>query len=312
MSESIALGPGREFDLVRELERRWGQRAKGIGDDAAVLDVPPGQRLVVSTDSSVEDVHFRRGWLSPAEIGYRATVAALSDLAAMAATPLGVLLALTLPPRWLGDVGALADGIGDAVAEAETQVVGGDLTGGRDLVVAVTVLGGAARVLSRRGARPGDAVFVTGALGGPRLAIDALGRGEPPAAVARDRFAHPAARIREGRWLAEHGATATVDVSDGLLSDLGHVAYASEVRIAVELDRLPLVAGADPELAASSGEEYELALAAPAELDADAFERAFGVLLTRIGDVRAGRPGVEATRGGRRIAAGGGWDHFSR
>ena len=94
------LGPGPEFDAIREMLRRWGPRAAGIGDDAALLDIPPGQQLAVSTDSSVEDVHFRRGWLIPREIGYRATVAALSDLAAMAAMPTGLVSALAVPNAW--------------------------------------------------------------------------------------------------------------------------------------------------------------------------------------------------------------------
>ena len=97
-----ALGPGREFDAVRALMARWGDLARGIGDDAAVLDVPPGERLVVSVDSSVEDRHFRRAWLTPEEIGYRAATAALSDLAAMGARPLGMLVALALPTAWRG------------------------------------------------------------------------------------------------------------------------------------------------------------------------------------------------------------------
>ena len=109
MSRHLTLGPGREFDAVRDLLARWGTAATGVGDDAAVLDVPTGSRLVVSTDSSVEEVHFRAEWLTPEEIGWRATMAALSDLAAMGATPLGVLLALTVPVRWRGSLGAVAE-----------------------------------------------------------------------------------------------------------------------------------------------------------------------------------------------------------
>ncbi|HET7457812.1 MAG TPA: AIR synthase related protein, partial [Gemmatimonadaceae bacterium] len=96
----VALGAGREFDAIRELARRWGTLAPSLGDDCAVLDVPAGARLCLSTDASVEGVHFRRGWLTPREIGYRATAAALSDLAAAAATPLGVLLAIAVPDAW--------------------------------------------------------------------------------------------------------------------------------------------------------------------------------------------------------------------
>ena len=115
MNDSTALGPGREFDLIRALTNRWGTLARGVGDDAALLDVPPGDVLVASVDSVVEGVHFRDGWFTPREIGWRATTAALSDLAAMAAAPLGVLVSLSLPEAWLPRVDDLADGIGEAV-----------------------------------------------------------------------------------------------------------------------------------------------------------------------------------------------------
>jgi len=153
MPTTTPLGPGGEFDLIRELLARWGSRARGIGDDAAVIAVPAGERLVVSTDSSIEAVHFRRGWLTPREIGYRATAAALSDLAAMAATPLGILVALALPAAWRAEVGEIADGIGDAVDLCGVPIVGGDLTAATDLAITVTVMGTAIAPLARRCAR---------------------------------------------------------------------------------------------------------------------------------------------------------------
>lgn len=311
MSPGAMLGPGREFDLIRRLLERWGGRAHGIGDDAAVLDVPRGARLVASTDSAIENVHFRREWLSPEEIGWRAAMAALSDLAAMAAQPLGVLVALSGPDRWIDDIPALADGIGAAAEAAGARIVGGDLTRAGELAIAITVLGAAITPLPRGGARPGDAIYVTGALGGPLAALRAWARGATPTAAQRARFAHPVARLREASWLARQGAHAGIDISDGLLSDLAHVAAASGVRIAVELDGLPVVEGVSREDAARSGEEYELAVAAPPGLDGRAFERAFGIPLTAIGRVEEGAPGVVATLGGARVAPGGGWDHFS-
>ena len=111
-SNHVPLGDGAEFDAIREMLAQWGDRAHGIGDDAAVLDVPPGEQLVTSTDASVEGVHFKRDWLSPVEIGGRATAAALSDLAAMAATPLGLLLALGVPDDWREELPELAGGVG--------------------------------------------------------------------------------------------------------------------------------------------------------------------------------------------------------
>ena len=112
------MGEGAEFDAIRRLLRLWDTRATGIGDDAAILDVPSGQRLVISTDASVQNVHFRREWLSAEEIGGRATAAALSDLAAMAATPLGLLLALAVPDDWRTELEALARGVGNIASAA--------------------------------------------------------------------------------------------------------------------------------------------------------------------------------------------------
>lgn len=211
----IELGPGREFDIIRALLARWGARATGIGDDAALLDVPAGEHLVASADTSVEHIHFERAWLTPREIGYRATMAALSDLAAMAAWPLGVLLALGLPRSWLDEVGEIGDGVGDALDRAKTIVRGGDITGASDLTLGFTVLGSTATPLRRNGARLGDTVYVTGTLGGPGAALAAWQRGDTPAQEARERFAHPVARIAEAIWLARGGARAAIDIRMG-------------------------------------------------------------------------------------------------
>ena len=313
MTDSIELGDGREFDIIRELLARWGPRALGIGDDAAMIHVPTGQQLVVSTDSSVEHIHFERAWLTPREIGYRATTAALSDLAAMAATPLGVLLALGLPKSWLDAAGELGDGVGDAIDAAETLVRGGDITGASDLTIGVTVLGSTTAPLRRNGARIGDTVYVTGALGGPGAALAAWQRGEVPGAAARERFAHPVARIAEAIWLARAGARAGIDISDGLLADAGHMAAASGVRIQLDLERLPLHDGVSARDAAVSGEEYELIVCAPA-LDARAFERANRLALTAIGRVLEPVPdgiGVTVRMNGERLAPAEGFRHFS-
>ncbi|HEY7408655.1 MAG TPA: thiamine-phosphate kinase [Gemmatimonadaceae bacterium] len=312
MSDETSLGPGREFDLVRVMMSRWGDRARGIGDDATTLDVPPGEQLVVSTDTSLEDVHFRREWLSPEEIGWRATAAALSDLAAMAAKPLGVLVALTLPPPWLDELGALAEGIAAAASAAGAPIVGGDLTNGAPLALTLTVLGAAAAPLRRSGAHPGDTIWVTGQLGGPALALAAWSEGRQPTPEARARFARPVPRIREAQWLAAAGATAGIDISDGLGGDAAHLAAASGVRITIEADAVPRISGADVSTAQRSGEEYELLVAARTPFDAVAFQRTFGLSLTRIGAVEQGDAGVDLLIGGERVASPAGYDHFSQ
>ncbi|MFL5463463.1 MAG: AIR synthase related protein, partial [Gemmatimonadaceae bacterium] len=147
MNGHVALGAGKEFDLVRSFLRDWGASAQGIGDDAAVLQLPDDEKLVVSTDTSVDGVHFDRAWLSHFEIGYRATVASLSDLAAMAARPIGVLIALTLPDADRQEARSVASGIRDGAGAVLCPIVGGDLTAGKVLSITVTALGSAARPL---------------------------------------------------------------------------------------------------------------------------------------------------------------------
>jgi thiamine-monophosphate kinase len=305
----IPLASGREFDVVRRLLALWGPHARGVGDDAAVLDVPPGAQLVVSTDSSVEDVHFRRTWLTPEEIGWRATAAALSDLAAMGAAPLGLVWAATIPAAWTDATDELAVGVGAAARHAGCPIVGGDLTRGAKLAMTLTVLGTATRPLRRRGAMPGDVVWVTGTLGGPARALAAWEHGGRPTDKDRARFARPMPRIAHGMAAAQAGATAAVDVSDGLVQDAGHLAVASGVRLVLTLDALPLVFGADPLPAAASGEEYELVLTAPASVDLAAALPP-GVPVTRIGHVEAGA-GVTALCGGHVVEVVPGHDHFS-
>lgn len=311
---ATALGPGAEFDLVRRLAARWGSRAMALGDDAAALPLAPGMHLLVSTDTSVEGVHFRREWLGPSEIGWRATVAALSDLAAMGAHPLGVLVALTVPESWLADVEAVAAGIGDAAEASGTRIVGGDLTRGAQLALCMTVLGSAARPLTRSGARVGDAIYVTGRLGSALGALRAWKQGREPAAEHRARFAHPHARIREAQWLASAGATAAIDVSDGLAADLHHLAAASGVAVEVDLDLIPTGPGVTAVDAAASGEEYEVVICAPREIDVMAFRTVFVLELTRIGRVtgRAPEGEVVVLQSGARVDPPRGHDHFSR
>ncbi|HEX2718404.1 MAG TPA: thiamine-phosphate kinase [Gemmatimonadaceae bacterium] len=312
-----ALGPGPEFDAIREMVRRWGPRARGIGDDAALLDVPAGQHVAVSTDASVEDVHFRRHWMRPREIGYRATIAALSDLAAVAASPLGLVCALAVPDAWRDDLLELADGIGEAAHAHGALIVGGNVTRGDKLSITITVLGTVTKALPRDGVRAGDTIFVTGRVGGSGAALAALLRGDVPDDAARERFLRPVPRIAEARWLAEHGAHAAIDVSDGLLAELGHLSAASSVAIRVDPARVPCFGGVAPEDALRSGEEYELVVAART-LDTRVFEQEHGVPLTAIGSAAAlgGRdaPCVEVEGGdrGSRVARGAGHDHFSR
>lgn len=304
------LGRGTEFDAIRRMLERWGPRARRIGDDAAVITTLGDRVLVVSTDMSVENVHFRREWLTPQEIGYRAAAAALSDLAAMGARPVGMLSALAIPDSWRGSLDAIGDGIGEAAALADAPIIGGDISRGTELSLTFTVLGAARRVLFRTAARPGDRVYLTGRLGGSGAALVALQNGLEPEPSHREKFARPVPRIREAIWLSERGATAAIDISDGLSADLAHVAAASRVSIAVDLDSICTASGVSPVGAAVSGEEYEIAVTSPVDIDIIAFEQEFGLELTRIGVVEHGPADVSFSLGGARVEVPPGYLHF--
>jgi thiamine-monophosphate kinase len=314
---SLRLGSGGEFDRLRAIFATLGARGRDLGDDCALLSVG-GRTLAISVDLSLEGVHFRTDWLSFREIGGRATAAALSDLAAEGATPLGVLVSLGVPgnrQRRLGNASPAVQimaGVGAAARSVGARVLGGDLVRSARYLVDVCVLGLAARPVRRSGARPGDGLWVTGRLGGAGLALAAFRAGRRLAPALRRRFARPAPRIAAGRWLARRGARAMIDISDGLTGDAGHLAAASGVGIAMELQRVPCWPGVTPRAAARSGEEYELLVAMPRSfgtLGARAFRRATGLSLTHIGGCTAGR-GVRITDDGRLITPPPGFDHF--
>jgi len=310
----VALGPGAEFDLIRRFLAGEGKLPEGVlvgpGDDATVLE----GGWVLSTDLSVEDVHFRRAWLSDTEIGYRAAAAALSDLAAMAARPLGVLVSLALPPEGGADPEAVHAGIREAAAAAGAVVLGGDVSRSPGpLVVDVVVVGRTQAPALRAGAEPGDEVWVTGSLGAAAAAVRLWTAGKDPAAELRRAFARPTPRIAEALRLAELGVLhALVDLSDGLAGDAGHLAAAGGVEIVLEASRVPVSGAAGEalgeegalEAALHGGEDYELCLVAPAgSLRGDEL----GVPLTRVGRVEPG-DGVWLDGGDgvpRRLARGG-------
>jgi thiamine-monophosphate kinase len=317
--QGARLGPGAEFDRIRAIAEVLGKHAEELGHDCGFVRIGD-EYLALSTDVSVEQVHFRFEWIEPREVGWRAAAAALSDLAAVAAEPLGLLAAVTLPVTAPDAVLLeLMAGIGAAADYAAAPVLGGDLSRGSGWSVAVTVLGRTSRPITRAGAEPGDRLWVTGTLGGARSALEAWRRGEQPPAESRRRFAHPEPRLEAARWLARAGAHAMIDLSDGIAGDAGHLAAASQVRVEIELARLPLSspvaaeaarAGQHPgEFAAEGGEDYELLAAMPPEFDgASGLERECGVALTRIGSVHQGA-GAGFVRNGEPIALRG-FNHF--
>lgn len=270
----MRLGELGEFGLLAELEGR-GLVAE-IADDAAQL---PGG-FVVTHDTLVENVHFRLEWISWRDLGYRSAAVNLSDLAASAAEPEALIVALSLPSETLvEDVLDLYEGLN----EPGVPVVGGDTTAAARASIGVTALGRSERVPGRAGARPGDVLVVTGPLGGAG------------AAFRSQAYLRPPLRIEEGKRLGRV-AHAVIDVSDGLGPDAGHIAERSGCRLVVDLDRVPLAEGAaEDDLA--FGEDYELLAATPDPLE-------FPV----VGRCEEGR-GVDIRSAGRPVQLGG-WDHF--
>ena len=262
-----------ELGLLAELERRG--LVHGIEDDTAQI-----AGAVVTQDALVEGVHFRLDWLTWRDLGFRAAAVNLSDLAAAGAQPDGLIV--TLGARGdtrLEDVVELYEGL----AETGVPVVGGDTTRADLLTLSVTAVGRSERVPGRGGARPGDRLVVTGPLG-------AAG-----AAFRNGRYVRPPLRLDEGRALARH-AHAMLDVSDGIARDAARLASRSGCRVVIDLDEVPLAAGAEPEDLAF-GEDYELlaAVADPA-----------GFMV--IGRCKEGK-GVELIRNGEPVVLGS-WEHF--
>jgi thiamine-monophosphate kinase len=220
-----------------------------------------------------------------------------------------MLVAMGIPEEWRRHMDRLSDGIGEAAEIADAPVIGGDLSFSPQLTLTFTVLGTAKDPVFRSGARAGDTVYVTGRLGGPAAALRELLAGREPQLHHRERFVHPVPRIREGMWLADHGITSAIDISDGLSSDIRHLAAASSCAMRIDLGLLPLVEGVAPAEAAASGEEYELAVTA-GDLDIAAFEKEFACGLTRIGIVEKGESGVRFFFDGEPVEVHSGYLHF--
>ncbi len=326
-----------EFQLLEKIRERLSRPGPrvilGSGDDAAVT--VPGGATATSVDAVVEGVHFRRGpQTSPRQVGAKALAAALSDLAAMGAEA-GEAYAVLGVPDDLDQAGCLelADGIVAVADQTGTTLAGGDVVSAPRLFVSITVVGHAASpelFVTRGGARPGDLLVLSGELGGAAAGLLLLERpglaAGMPAATAEaliGRQLEPRPRLTAGRALAAAGATAMIDLSDGLGGDAGHIAERSGVGLRFEAAALPLAegvtelaaaAGEDPlRLATSGGEDYELlaALPAAAGLDLETLARSAGVEITRVGEV-VGGAGVEVRLPDGRAHAASGYEAIRR
>jgi thiamine-monophosphate kinase len=319
-----------EFDLIKQyFTRRRPQRAStvlGIGDDCALLAPSPGKQLAISSDMLVEGRHFFAG-ADPVSLGHKCLAVNLSDLAAMGATPLGFTLALALPaadPAWLEGFSRGLFALADAF---DCELVGGDTTKG-PLNVCITIFGELApgRALRRDAARAGDDIWISGTLGDARLALagylSEVVLDADAQARAGTRMHAPTPRVALGRLLAERAlAHAALDISDGLVGDLGHILAASQVGATLDLDALPSgpVLAQQPldlrrRFTAAGGDDYELCFTAPAS-SRDAIVAAGAACATPV--TRVGR--IEAAPGLGFIDSAGaplnldlrGWDHFS-
>jgi thiamine-monophosphate kinase len=325
-----------EFELLARLRERLPEAGRrvtlGSGDDAAVT--VPGGATATSVDAIVEGVHFRRGETDLGTVGRKSLATALSDLAAMGAEAGEAYVVLGAPSDLHeNDFHALLDGMLELAQGTGTTIAGGDLTQAPALTLAVTVVGhapGPSDFVTRAGAEAGDLVVLTGEIGGAaagRLLLEdpSLATAVPEATAdhLRLRQLEPIPRLRSGRALAEAGAKAMIDLSDGLAGDAGHLARASGVALEIEAAALPLAegvaglaaaAGRDPlRLAVAGGEDYELLATLPANALAEASQRigeAGETTLTPIGEVAAGE-GVEIRLpGGGRLEAQS-YDHFA-
>lgn len=318
--------PRNEKALVERIRRRAPGNKNviaGIGDDCAVLQIPASHEAIVTTDLSVEGIHFRRDWHPPQSVGHRCLTRGLSDIAAMGGEPLAAFLSLAvprdLPQRWIN---GFLDGFVPLAKQHRVALAGGDSAESPHGVVAdIIVLGHCPRgkAIRRSGAHPGDLVYVTGRLGGSAFAIHELGT-KPNRRLAGRFPAHffPAPKLLAGKFLRQKQlATAMIDLSDGLSTDLEHICRESGCGAEINMPAIPLAAtgrsrrNVPLEFALHGGEDYELLFTAPAGRKVPV--RIGNVPITLIGRIIPGRKmyllGPEGDRQ-RLVAAG--WEHFKR
>jgi thiamine-monophosphate kinase len=311
----VSIAEAGEFGLIARVVARLADGPTsllGPGDDAALVAAPDG-RVVASTDVLVEGRHFRRDWSSAADVGHRAAAANLADIAAMGATPTALLVALCAPTEldasWAEE---LAGGLSAEAALVGAGVVGGDMSASPTLTVAVTALGdlGGATPVVRSGAQPGDVVALAGRTGYAAAGYAVLSRGFRTPKLFVEAYRRPEVPYAAGPAAARAGATAMIDVSDGLLQDLGHVATASVVGIDIRREAFDIpdqmrdaasALGVDPYLwVLAGGDDHALAATFPPDAE---LPPSFRV----IGSVHEGT-GVTVDR--KPWQGGTGWDHF--
>jgi thiamine-monophosphate kinase len=308
---------------IRRAVRPSGKSIRvGIGEDCAVLRPPAGHEILVTTDFTLEGIHFRREWHSPEVVGRRCLTRGLSDIAAMGGKPLAVFLSLALPgklpQKW---VDGFMRGLLALAREHDSTLAGGDTAQSPQSILAdILVLGTVPKgtAVLRSGARPGDRVYVTGELGGGSAALKEFFAGRKPRAQDFPRHFHPVPRLAVGEFLRSREiATAMIDLSDGMSTDLGHICEESDVGAEIMPDDIPRArVGRERErvdltLALHGGEDYELLFTAPARKRVPA--SIAGVPMTAIGRItRAKRVILRRSTGVTQALKPQGWEHFRR
>jgi thiamine-monophosphate kinase len=315
----MPLSERKLIQQIRRLARGGKSVVTGIGDDCAVLSVPPGHELLVTTDFTIEKVHFRRDWHRPELVGRHCLTRGLSDIAAMGGEPRAAFLSLAVPSdvpqKW---VDRFLKGLLELAEEFKVPLAGGDTaqsTGGiqADIVVVGSVPKG--KAVLRSGARPGEQIYVTGELGGSAAALARLADSKP---VGAEYFRHfrPLARVAVGHRLRQRRmASAMIDLSDGLSTDLEHICQESHVGAEIEAEAIPRARvglgkkRVTLELALHGGDDYELLFTSSAAVPAEVA----GVPVTRIGRITqsAGMRLIGADGKAQPLKAGG-WEHFKR
>ncbi len=309
--------------LISRIRDRTARRrgiAAGIGDDCAILQIPAGHQTLVTTDFSLEGIHFRREWHSPEVVGHRCLTRGLSDIAAMGGIPVAAFLSLALPPnlpqRW---VDQFLKGLLQLADRFHVSLAGGDTAQSPSGILAdIVVVGSVAKgkAIRRSDARPGDRIYVTGALGGAAATLKLLFSGRKPRPAHFASHFDPIPRIEVGRILRERGlATAMIDLSDGLSSDLGHICDESAVGAEISADAIPLAQIDKParkvdfQSALHGGDDYELLFTAPKAKRVPS--RIAGVDITQIGQIARARQVILVAPDGSRLKLRPqGWEHF--
>jgi len=328
------LGEFGLIDLLAEVAGTSGegkayrqQLLLGIGDDAAAWQGDASTQLA-TVDSFIQDVHFSLGMAPWSELGWKAMAANLSDIAAMGGVPRYALVALALPDHTeVEDVTALYKGMVELAEQFGVTIVGGDTSSAPLVVITVTILGGTINrdksILTRSAAKPGEKIAVTGELGAAAAGLEMLTKklqfAPKTTASLKMAFFHPFPRIAEGQLLVEQGVKATIDISDGLISDLGHICKASQVGAQIEVDRVPIkpVVKANfgdraLEMALSGGEDYELLFTGSIDV-IDRVKKEVSCPITIIGEIMADKIGeitLVDRKGNPVNLLRTGWEHF--